>query len=264
MNDALKRWRTSLLDGPRSYSGSQKSWLFSNDGDVVRRQVTALRRLALAERVVHVPGVAIREPLPERCLQSVVEHRLAAVHVIATRRAKRRVRSAHRSVCRRPAQTAAAAESHCHRFECTRPPRPSCGPGNAARLPSTGRCREPGCRCRIPRRRSSCPLRLADAMTAVSSVYIGHFTPFDATSVRLYTILNGINGFAVLFRTVATQVGAIQKADATAHDRRFRVVECPGKARSRTKVHGIRLIGLERIPQRTEIQLAADRLPARS
>ena len=36
------------------------------------------------------------------------------------------------------------------------------------------------------------------AMTAVSSVYIGHLMFFAATSVRLYMILNGMNGFAAL------------------------------------------------------------------
>ena len=179
MNDALNRWRMSLLDGPRSNSGSQKSWLFSNAGDVVRRKVAALSGLALAERVVHVPGVAIREPLSERRLQSVVDHRLAAVHVVAARRAERRVRPhaglsverlrklpLQRKVVAIGADVAdlrghRAAQRMLHAHH---------------RLDGVGRLHV-GVEDREDA--SSCPLRLASAMTAVSSVYIGHLTPLE-------------------------------------------------------------------------------------
>src|SRR5688572_7867700 len=60
--------------------------------DVVGGQVATLRRLALAEGVVHVPGIAIREPLPNGCLQAVVFHRLAAVDVVAAWSAESRIR----------------------------------------------------------------------------------------------------------------------------------------------------------------------------
>src|SRR5688572_30825065 len=60
-------------------------------GDVVHREIAALRRLALAQRVIDVPRIPVGEPPPERCLQAVVDHRLTAVDVVAAGRANRRV-----------------------------------------------------------------------------------------------------------------------------------------------------------------------------
>src|SRR5439155_24576226 len=47
-------------------------------GDVVRGEIASLRRNAPAQRVVDFPRIAVREALPQRGLQSVVDHRLAA------------------------------------------------------------------------------------------------------------------------------------------------------------------------------------------
>ena len=59
--------------------------------DVVRGEVATLRRLARAERVVDFPRVAVLEPLADRGLQPVVDHRLAAVDVVAAGRSQSRV-----------------------------------------------------------------------------------------------------------------------------------------------------------------------------
>ena len=59
--------------------------------NVVRGEVATLRRLARAERVVDFPRVAVLEPLVNHGLQPVVEHRLAAVDVVAPGRSQRRV-----------------------------------------------------------------------------------------------------------------------------------------------------------------------------
>src|SRR5438552_9995982 len=61
-------------------------------GDVVRGEIAALRGLALAQRVVDIPRVPVREPLAKPGLQPVVDHGLTAVHVVAARRSERRVR----------------------------------------------------------------------------------------------------------------------------------------------------------------------------
>src|SRR5215831_8070122 len=59
--------------------------------DVIGGKIAALRRDALAQRVVQFPRVAIREALAHGALQPVVDHRLAAVDVVAAGRADRRV-----------------------------------------------------------------------------------------------------------------------------------------------------------------------------
>jgi hypothetical protein len=51
------------------------------------------------------------------------------------------------------------------------------------------------------------------------------------------------------------QVGAIQVADTTAHDRRLRVVERPRESHSRTEVRRIGIVGLERVAERSKVNL---------
>src|SRR5687767_12238689 len=48
---------------------------------VTRRQVAALRRQTLAQRVIQIERKVIRESFPERCLQTVVFHRLIAIDI---------------------------------------------------------------------------------------------------------------------------------------------------------------------------------------
>ena len=60
-------------------------------GDVVHREIAALRGLALTQRVIDVPRIPVGEPPPDRRLQAVVDHRLTAIHVVAARRAEHRV-----------------------------------------------------------------------------------------------------------------------------------------------------------------------------